>query len=89
MPPKESPPQSSLSKTYLLLYNATCAALWLHILINTIRTLISTPNITAVYTTVEPWVRYTQTLAVVEILHAATSKFNLPQTPATPYPTQT
>ncbi|KAJ5740566.1 hypothetical protein N7493_000438 [Penicillium malachiteum] len=71
MPPKESPPQSSISRTYLLLYNTTCAALWLHILISTIRTLISSPDISTVYQTVEPWVRYTQTLAIVEILHAA------------------
>ena len=80
MAPKDLPqPQSSISRTYLLLYNATCAALWLSILIKTVTTWIQSPNITAVYESAEPLTRYTQTIAVVEILHAALST-------STPYP---
>ncbi|KAJ5929050.1 hypothetical protein N7454_006898 [Penicillium verhagenii] len=64
-------PQSSIGRTYLVLYNATCAALWLSILVTTAKTWIQSPDITAVYRSAEPLTRYTQTLAVVEILHAA------------------
>ncbi|KAJ5934262.1 hypothetical protein N7466_003809 [Penicillium verhagenii] len=64
-------PQSSIGRTYLVLYNATCAALWLSILVTTAKTWIQSPDITAVYKSAEPLTRYTQTLAVVEILHAA------------------
>ncbi|KAJ6005391.1 hypothetical protein N7451_003335 [Penicillium sp. IBT 35674x] len=72
MAPKDPPqPQSSISRTYLLLYNATCAALWLSILVKTVTTWIQSPDITAVYGSAEPLTRFTQTIAVVEILHAA------------------
>lgn len=71
--PKTSQAQaSSLSRTYLLLYNATCAALWLHILLSTLKTLLSASEVSEVYASVEPWTRVTQSLAVAEILHAAT-----------------
>ncbi|KAL2826981.1 tyrosine phosphatase-like protein [Aspergillus cavernicola] len=62
------PSQSSTSRTYLLLYNITSSLLWLRIL-TTVVTSHSNPSI---YITVEPWTRWTQTLAMVEILHAAT-----------------
>lgn len=82
MAPKDPPqPQSSISRTYLLLYNATCAALWLSILIKTVTTWFQSPDITAVYRSAEPLTRYTQTIAVVEILHAALSTYPLPQHP--------
>ncbi|KAJ5654530.1 hypothetical protein N7490_001533 [Penicillium lividum] len=71
MAPKHPQPQSSISQTYLLLYNAICAGLWLSILITTVSTWMQSPDITAVYQSVESLTRYTQTLAVVEILHAA------------------
>ncbi|KAL3475018.1 tyrosine phosphatase-like protein [Aspergillus californicus] len=59
--------QSSASRAYLLLYNTTNTLLWLRILLTVIT---SSPS--SIYTTLEPWTRWTQTLAVVEILHAAT-----------------
>ncbi|KAL5364040.1 tyrosine phosphatase-like protein [Aspergillus floccosus] len=60
---------SSTSKPYLLIYNALSALLWLRIFVS----ILSAPstNTTTVYTTLEPWTRWTQTLAAAEILHAA------------------
>ncbi|KAL4778385.1 tyrosine phosphatase-like protein [Aspergillus varians] len=60
--------QSSTSKAYLPLYNAISALLWLRILL----TLFTSHFSPSIYTTIEPQARWTQTLAVVEILHAAT-----------------
>ncbi|KAJ5746578.1 hypothetical protein N7520_011760 [Penicillium odoratum] len=71
MAPKPPQPQSSISQTYLLLYNAICAGLWLSILITTVSTWMQSRDITAIYQSAESLTRYTQTLAVVEILHAA------------------
>lgn len=67
-----SKPHPATSRTYLLSYNTIGAALWLHILFGTAATLISSPDISAVYTSLETWTRCAQTLAVAEILHAAT-----------------
>ncbi|CEL07911.1 hypothetical protein ASPCAL11065 [Aspergillus calidoustus] len=55
-------------KGYLLFYNIVSALLWLRILL-TVITLYWDPQI---YTSIEPWTRWTQTLAVLEVLHAAT-----------------
>ncbi len=63
--------QSPAVKGYLVLYNSINAFLWLRILL-TILTSYSDP---ALYTTLEPQARWVQTLAVVEILHAATGKY--------------
>ncbi|KAJ5890339.1 uncharacterized protein N7473_006567 [Penicillium subrubescens] len=60
-----------LKRIYLLIYNTVCAALWLQILVTVILTLVSSPDVSDVYTSVEPWTRFTQTLAVAEIIHAA------------------
>ncbi|KAG2412367.1 hypothetical protein HFD88_009924 [Aspergillus terreus] len=57
----------STSKPYLLTYNALSALLWLRILIP----ILSAPSTATVYSTLEPWTRWTQTLAAAEILHAA------------------
>ena len=54
---------------YLLLYNATNCLLWLYILITLITTL-TTPSL--IYPAVEPYTRWTQTLSIAEIVHAAT-----------------
>ncbi|PLB40863.1 putative membrane protein [Aspergillus candidus] len=80
MPPAKESPGWTAKRVYLLAYNATCALLWLRILLSIISILLSqtdtanpNPSIPIlVYTTVEPWARWTQTLAVAEILHAAT-----------------
>lgn len=70
---------SGTKREYLLFYNTVCAALWLHILVTVIFTLASSPEVSAVYTSVEPWTRWTQTLAIAEIIHAACGTvFHLP-----------
>jgi very-long-chain (3R)-3-hydroxyacyl-CoA dehydratase len=61
----------SINRIYLLFYNAVCASLWFRILITLIFTLVSSPDASVVYTYLEPWTRFIQTLAVVEIIHAA------------------
>jgi very-long-chain (3R)-3-hydroxyacyl-CoA dehydratase len=55
--------------TYLLLYNTLSSTLWLRILLSVIAAILSSNN---VYPHLEPQTRWTQTLAIVEILHAAT-----------------
>jgi very-long-chain (3R)-3-hydroxyacyl-CoA dehydratase len=76
MPPNQSRPVPAASRVYLIIYNTTCAFLWLRILVLVVGTLISAPeeDISVAYTTLEPWTRCAQTLAVAEILHAATGK---------------
>lgn len=51
---------------YLILYNALGAALWARVLYATLTT-----EVLDLYSSIEPWARWTQTLAVAEILHAA------------------
>ncbi|KAJ5748713.1 uncharacterized protein N7511_010409, partial [Penicillium nucicola] len=70
-------PQSP-SQVYLLGFNTICAGLWLYVLLGTAATLIFSDDISAVYTSLEPWTRYAQTLAVAEILHAATGLIRSP-----------
>ncbi|KAL2803372.1 tyrosine phosphatase-like protein [Aspergillus granulosus] len=65
---KSNSTSMAASKVYLLFYNSVSALLWLRVLL-AIVTSYSDPEI---FTTVEPWTRWTQTLAVIEILHAAT-----------------
>ncbi|KAL4913740.1 tyrosine phosphatase-like protein [Aspergillus aurantiobrunneus] len=62
------PAQSRASEAYLLLYNSISALLWLRILL----TVLTSHSDPLIYTTLEPQARWTQTLAVVEIIHAAT-----------------
>lgn len=66
----------SLTRSYLWAYNTICAIFWLRIFLSTITTLTS-PTIAAVHASLEPWTRWTQTLAVLEILHAATGTGHL------------
>lgn len=65
-------PQSPAVKGYLILYNSVNAFLWLRILL----TIVTSHSDPALYATLEPQARWVQTLAVVEILHAATGKYN-------------
>ncbi|OOF96629.1 hypothetical protein ASPCADRAFT_396178 [Aspergillus carbonarius ITEM 5010] len=62
----------SLKTTYLLTYNTINTLLWFRILVPILLTPLQSPQTT--YTTLEPWARWTQTLAILEILHAATGK---------------
>lgn len=73
MPPQlhAKPHGASRSRLYLLTYNILCAIFWLRILLSTITTLVASPQVSAVYASLETWTRWTQTLAVLEILHAA------------------
>ena len=63
------------ARLYLLAYNTICAIIWARILLTTITTLIAS-DVSSVYA-LEPWTRFAQTLAVAEIIHAATG--SLPQ----------
>ncbi|BCR85474.1 putative membrane protein [Aspergillus chevalieri] len=56
----------TMKSLYLTLYNALSAALWARILVSTLTT---SPS--SLYPYIEPWARDTQSLAIVEILHAA------------------
>lgn len=51
---------------YLLLYNTTNALLWTTLCLS-----ILTTSLPALYPTVEPLARWTQTVSIAEILHAA------------------
>ncbi|KAJ5464359.1 uncharacterized protein N7458_000045 [Penicillium daleae] len=78
---------SSINRIYLLIYNTVCASLWLRILITTILILVSSSDVSNVYTSLEPWTRLTQTLAVAEIIHAACGRvfcFHLPRITRSP-----
>ncbi|BAE56199.1 tyrosine phosphatase-like protein [Aspergillus flavus] len=65
MSPKQEP--LSPKRAYLLFYNAISTILWLRILL----TVLTTHDPASTYTTLEPWTRWTQTLAIAEILHSA------------------
>ncbi|KAJ5294259.1 hypothetical protein PENANT_c028G01999 [Penicillium antarcticum] len=68
----------SASQVYLLAYNTICAGLWLYVLLGTAAALIFSPDISAVYASLEPWTRCVQTLAVAEIMHAASGLIRSP-----------
>ena len=55
-----------MKSLYLIVYNALSAVLWVRILLSAFAT---TPS--SLYSSIEPWVRGTQTLAIAEIFHAA------------------
>ncbi|PYI07472.1 PTPLA-domain-containing protein [Aspergillus sclerotiicarbonarius CBS 121057] len=59
----------SLKTPYLLTYNTINTFLWLRILVPILLSPLQSPQTT--YTTLEPWTRWTQTLAILEILHSA------------------
>ncbi|PYH39037.1 putative membrane protein [Aspergillus neoniger CBS 115656] len=59
----------SLRTTYLVTYNTINALLWLYIFSSIILSPFQSPQTT--YATLEPWTRWTQTIAILEILHAA------------------
>ncbi|KAB8218082.1 tyrosine phosphatase-like protein [Aspergillus novoparasiticus] len=65
MSPKQEP--LSPKRAYLLFYNAISTILWLRILL----AVLTTHDPASTYITLEPWTRWTQTLAVAEILHSA------------------
>ncbi|KAF4201580.1 hypothetical protein CNMCM8927_001369 [Aspergillus lentulus] len=68
----------TIKTTYLILYNTLSSTLWLRILVGVIAAFLSSNN---VYPHLEPQTRWTQTLAIVEILHAATGLTRAPVFP--------
>ncbi|KAL7651209.1 hypothetical protein ACMYSQ_010947 [Aspergillus niger] len=60
---------SSLRTTYLVTYNSINALLWLYIFSSIVVSPFQSPQTT--YSTLEPWTRWTQTIAILEILHAS------------------
>ncbi|GKZ75730.1 hypothetical protein AnigIFM56816_000389 [Aspergillus niger] len=63
---------SSLRTTYLVTYNSINALLWLYIFSSIVVSPFQSPQTT--YSTLEPWTRWTQTIAILEILHASLGK---------------
>ncbi|PYH43565.1 putative membrane protein [Aspergillus saccharolyticus JOP 1030-1] len=63
----------SLKNSYLLIYNTINALLWTRILFTLLSALFlsAPPDSQTIYTTLEPWTRWTQTLAALEIVHSA------------------
>ncbi|GFF52777.1 probable very-long-chain (3R)-3-hydroxyacyl-[acyl-carrier protein] dehydratase [Aspergillus udagawae] len=73
----------TIKTTYLLLYNILFSTLWLRILLGVIAALLSSthPSPIYIYPHLEPQTRWTQTLAIAEILHAATGLTRAPVLP--------
>lgn len=75
LPPKSSVP-SGFKKAYLLAYNFVSAALWMSVLLRVIQTAGRDPakvlenGSTEVFAKHDSFVRATQTLAVMEVLHS-------------------
>ncbi|OJJ99231.1 hypothetical protein ASPACDRAFT_43896 [Aspergillus aculeatus ATCC 16872] len=61
----------SLKTSYLLIYNTINALLWTRILLTLLSSIVLLRSPEPLYTTLEPWTRWTQTLASLEILHSA------------------
>ncbi|RAH39656.1 putative membrane protein [Aspergillus brunneoviolaceus CBS 621.78] len=61
----------SLKTSYLLIYNTINALLWTRILLTLLSSIVLLVPPETLYTTLEPWTRWTQTLASFEILHSA------------------
>lgn len=66
---------SSLRTSYLVVYNTINALLWVYIFSSIVLSPFQSPQTT--YATLEPWTRWTQTIAILEILHAALGKSSL------------
>ncbi|SMR46033.1 unnamed protein product [Zymoseptoria tritici ST99CH_1A5] len=70
--------KSSPAKTgYLILYNALSAVLWAVVLTRTLQT-TATKGYKSTYLEVGEWTKWTQTLAGLEVLHAATGLVRAP-----------
>ncbi|MCJ1433236.1 hypothetical protein MMC27_002595 [Xylographa pallens] len=67
---RSSPPRASLQKQYLIAYNATSALLW-SILLGRVLLLLPLAGYQNVYAGVGQYAKWTQTLAVLEIVHSA------------------
>jgi very-long-chain (3R)-3-hydroxyacyl-CoA dehydratase len=63
--------QSSVMRTYLVLYNFVSAILWLTVLGRTVATLGLMRSPDQVYNVTGEFTKWTQTLALAEIVHSA------------------
>lgn len=81
MAPSSSASQSNPLRTgYLVLYNAISTVAWFNVLLLTVKTCM-TAGYPYVYFDAGEWTRWTQTAAILEIVHAALGKlFPLPPT---------
>lgn len=73
--PSSSAPSNPLRTAYLILYNAVSMSAWAVVLYRTIQTCLSPAGYPYVYFEVGEWTRWTQTAAILEILHSAVGKF--------------
>ncbi|KAG5916260.1 hypothetical protein E4U42_007728, partial [Claviceps africana] len=67
--PAARPPASPLKTGYLVLYNSASAVAWSVVLGRTI-SLLCLGGAPAVYGGVGEWTKWTQTMAVMEVLHS-------------------
>jgi very-long-chain (3R)-3-hydroxyacyl-CoA dehydratase len=70
-PAAPAPPQKSLRTQYLTLYNLASAALWLRVFWRVVLTVAVGGGWEKVFTGTDETVRLTQSVAVLEIVHAA------------------
>ena len=70
---KKSRPATGPKAVYLILYNAISASLWAIVLARTVR-IATVQGWEDVYAGVGEWTKWTQTLAGLEVLHAALGK---------------
>lgn len=68
------PPFSSFKNLYLILYNLICALLWL-VVLGRVVSLVSLTGFESTYAGVGEFAKWTQTIALLEIVHAAAGKF--------------
>jgi very-long-chain (3R)-3-hydroxyacyl-CoA dehydratase len=74
--PQMTPQWRQPRTLYLTLYNTLFLALWSSIFI---RTISHVPlSKTQLFAATEPQARWTQTLSLIEVLHSATGKANMP-----------
>lgn len=65
------PPRLTPRTLYLTLYNALLFTLWLTTLFQLLALLPSHPSPRTIFTLISPLARWTQTLALLEVLHSA------------------
>jgi very-long-chain (3R)-3-hydroxyacyl-CoA dehydratase len=64
---------SSFKNLYLVLYNLVCALLWL-VVLSRVVLLVSQGGFESTYAGVGEFAKWTQTIALLEIVHAAAGK---------------
>jgi very-long-chain (3R)-3-hydroxyacyl-CoA dehydratase len=75
-PAARAPPKKSLRTQYLTLYNLASAALWLRVFWRVVLTVAVGGGWEKVFAGTDETVRLTQSVAVLEVVHAALGEFN-------------